>query len=409
MTAVGFLDCEYKANQPFLVIKMATFLKTHLNSEGEGSGNGEVEKNPSKTQDPKGSFPFWYCAETGIYSSKHPSIKLPEDPFLDVVSFIFSHKHGGVSALLDSISGISISYSELYPMVKAMASGLHQRGVSQGDVVLILLPNSIYFPVILLGILILGAVVTPMNPFSSLFEIKKQALDCGVTLAFTTSDKVDKLSTLDIPVIGMPEILVSGSNGSESSVFYELISCDSNWDLRPKISQQDTAAILYSSGTTGVGKGVILTHRNFIAMVETFVRFEASQYEYLSTENVYLDVMPMFHVYGLSLFVMGLLSLGTTIVVMRKFDADEMVKAIERYNVTHFPTVPPLLMALTRRAKDGALSSMKSLKQVSCGAAPLSPKSIEDFVRTLPNVDFIQVCVLNHQLSIGCILPHMSR
>ncbi|KAK4728261.1 hypothetical protein R3W88_021249 [Solanum pinnatisectum] len=379
---------------------MATFLKTQLNShaiEGEESGNGEVEKNPSKTL----SFPFWYCAETGIYSSKYPSIKLPEDPFLDVVSFIFSHKNDGVSALVDSASGISISYSELYPMVKSMASGLHQRGVSQGDVVLILLPNSIYFPVILLGVLALGAIATTMNPFSNLLEIKKQALDCCVTLAFTTCDKVDKLSTLDIPVIGVPEILVSGSNCSESSVFYELISCDPNWDSRPKISQQDTAAILYSSGTTGVGKGVILTHGNFIAMVETFVRFEASQYEYSSSGNVYLDVTPMFHVYGLSLFVMGLLSLGTTIVVMRKFDADEMVKAIERYNVTHFPLVPPLLLALTRRAKDGALSSMKSLKQVSCGAAPVNPKSIEDFVHTLPDVDFIQGYGMTESTAIG--------
>ncbi|KAJ8555208.1 hypothetical protein K7X08_012704 [Anisodus acutangulus] len=370
---------------------MATFLKPHLNSNG--SVNGEVVKNPSKTLYPKGkeeSFPFWYCAKTGIYSSKHPSIKLPDDPFLDVVSFIFSHKHGGVLALVDSISGISISYLELYPLVKSMANGLHQRGVSQGDVVLILLPNSIYFPVILLGVLSLGAIVTTMNPFSSLLEIKKQALDCGVTLAFTTNDKVDKLSTIGVPVIRVPEILVSCDNYSESSDFYELISCDPNWDSRVKISQQDTAAILYSSGTTGEGKGVILTHGNFIAMMELFVRFEASQYEYLSSENVYLAVVPMFHVYGLSLFVMGLLSLGTTIIVMRKFNADEMVKAVERYGVTHFPTVPPLLMALTRRAKDGALTSMKSLKQVSCGAAPVSTKLIEDFVRTLPNVDFIQ-------------------
>lgn len=351
-------------------------------------------KNPSKT-------PFWYCAETGVYNSKHPFIKLPEDPFLDVVSFIFSHKHAGFSALIDSTSGISIPYSELFSMVKSMASSLRQRGVSQGDVVLILLPNSIYFPVILLGVLSLGAIVTTMNPFSSLLEIKKQALDCGVTLAFTTDDRVDKCAALGIPVIGVPESLVSNSNGSQSSGFYELISCDPNWDSSPKISQQDTAAILYSSGTTGTGKGVVLTHANFIAMVQLFVRFEASQYEYLSTENVYLAVIPMFHVYGLSLFVMGLLSLGSTVVVMRKFDANEMVKAIERYGVTHFPTVPPLFMALTRRAKDGTSSSMKSLKQVSCGAAPLNTKSIEEFVRTLPDVDLIQGYGMTESTAIG--------
>ncbi|KAF3654315.1 4-coumarate--CoA ligase-like 3 [Capsicum annuum] len=376
---------------------MTTFLKPHFNSnstEGEKKGgNGEVERNPSKIH--------WYCAETGVYTSKHPSVKLPEDPFLDVVSFIFSHKHGGVCALVDSISGISVSYEELYPMVKSMASGLHKRGVVKGDVVLILLPNSIYFPVVLLGALIIGAVVTTMNPLSSLLEIKKQVLDCGVSLVFTCSDKVDKLCTLDVPVIGVPEILVSGSNGGESSVFYELVTCHPNWDLRPRISQQDTAVILYSSGTTGASKGVVLTHGNLIAMVELFVRFESSQYEYLSTENVYLAIAPMFHVYGLSLFAMGLLSLGTTIVVMRKFDANEMVKAIETYGVTHFPAVPPLLIALTRKAKDGASSKLKSLKQVSCGAAPITTKTIEDFVHTLPNVDFIQGYGMTESTAVG--------
>ncbi|KAJ8568169.1 hypothetical protein K7X08_020891 [Anisodus acutangulus] len=195
-----------------------------------------------KTLYPKGnegSFPFWYCAKTGIYSSKHPTITLPDNPFLDVVSFIFTHKNSGVLALVDSITGISISYSELYPMVKSIASGLHQRGVSQGDVVLILLPNSIYFPVILLGVLSLGATVTTMNPFSSLLEIKKQALDCGITLAFTTNDKVAKLFTLGVPVIRVPEILVSSDNFSESSDFNELISSDPNWDSRvSKIQQQ---------------------------------------------------------------------------------------------------------------------------------------------------------------------------
>ncbi|KAA8521211.1 hypothetical protein F0562_011882 [Nyssa sinensis] len=158
---------------------------------------------------------------------------------------------------------------------------------------------------------------------------------------------------------------------------------------------------MYSSGTTGASKGVVLTHRNLIAMIELFVRFEASQYDYLSLENVYLAVLPMFHIYGLSLFVMGLLSLGSAIVVMRKFDANEMVKAIDRYRVTHFPVVPPLLMALTARAKGVSRSSLQSLKQISCGAAPLSRKSIEEFVQTLPHVDFIQGYGMTESTAVG--------
>ncbi|KAB1216131.1 4-coumarate--CoA ligase-like 6 [Morella rubra] len=335
----------------------------------------------------------WYSSETGIYSSKHPVVELPSDPFLDVASFIFSHQHHGVSALIDSSSGSSISYPELYHFIKSMAFGLHNMGVSQGNVVLIMLPNSIYFPIVFLGVLYLGATVTTMNPLSSVLEIKKQTSDCNVGLAFTVPDKVEKLQALGIPAIAVPENFDLGSKQTVYSAFYKLICGKFDSVPRAVIKQQDTAAIMYSSGTTGMSKGVVLTHRNFIAMIELFVRFEASQYEYSSLDNVFLAVLPMFHIYGLSLFVIGLLSLGSTIVLMRKFDVNEVMNAIDRYRVTHCPVVPPILTALTRTAKDVGGCPLKSLKQVSCGAAPLSRKVIEDLLQTLPHVDFIQTRV----------------
>ncbi|CAH9133012.1 unnamed protein product [Cuscuta epithymum] len=354
-------------------------------------------KNPPTAQNP-----HWYSAETGIYRSTYPSLPLPSDPFLDVVSFIFSHKHGGGTALVDSKSEGSISYPELRSLVKSTASGLHhQMGVSQGDVVLILLPNSIYFPVLLLGALSVGAIVTTMNPLSSLLEIEKQVRECNVRLAFTTPDRVDELDKLGVRAIGLTENFVVDSKTNLGSTFGKLISSDPRSAPNLRIKQQDTAVILYSSGTTGSCKGVLLTHQNFIAMVVLFVRFEASLYEQLSTINVYLDVIPMFHVYGLCLFAMGLLSLGTTVVVMGKFDPDEMVRAIEKYGVTHFPLVPPLLMALTRRAKHVHPNCMKSLKQVSCGAAALSMQCIEDFIHTLPHVDFIQGYGMTESTALG--------
>ncbi|XP_052211014.1 4-coumarate--CoA ligase-like 6 isoform X2 [Diospyros lotus] len=357
--------------------------------------------NNMDCQSPVAKHPDWFSPETGIYKSKHPSIHLPSDPFLDVVSFIFSRAHQGVSALIDSSSGYSISYTELYPLVKSMASGLRQMGVSQGDVVLILLPNSVYFPIIFLGVVYLGAIVTTMNPLCSFSEVKKQTLDCNVSLAFTLGDRVEKFDGLGVPAIRVPENVCFDSYRPGFSDFYRLILGDPSWVPRPKIHQHDTAAILFSSGTTGSCKGVELTHRNFIAMIKHFVGFEASQYEYLNEENVYLAVLPMFHVYGLSLFVMGLLSLGSAIVIMRKFDVEELTGAIEKYKVTHFPVVPPLLTALTARAKSVRGSVWKSLKQVSSGAAPLSSKKIEEFVHTFPHVDFIQGYGLTESTAVG--------
>ncbi|KAJ7942589.1 4-coumarate--CoA ligase-like [Quillaja saponaria] len=271
------------------------------------------------------AFADWYSPETGIYKSKHKPRNLPTDPFLDVVSFIFSHKHNGISALIDSSTGFSISYQELYPLVKSMASGLHKMGVSQNDVILLLLPNSIYFPIVFLGVLYLGAIVTTMNPLCTISEIKKQAADSCVSLAFTMSEEnVKKIEPLGIPVIEVPENV----NLPNSSDFHKLIS--GNFDLPPKpvIKQEDTAAILYSSGTTGTSKGVVISHKNFISIIELLAKFEASQYKNPRWENVNLAVLPMFHMYGLSLFVTGLLTLGTTIVVMRKYDVDEVVKSL---------------------------------------------------------------------------------
>ncbi|PPR96997.1 hypothetical protein GOBAR_AA23657 [Gossypium barbadense] len=329
---------------------MATSLSSHIS----------LQTSESKISD----FANWYSPETGIYSSKHPSISLPTDPFLDIVSFVFSHKHDGVTALIDSSSGYSIPYSKLLPLIQSMASGLHRLGVSQ------------------------GAIVSAMNPLSSTIEIKK---------------RIDQLNNLGVHAIGVPQNIDFDSENIGFSPFHELIGGRFGKAPRPVIRQQDTAVIMYSSGTTGVSKGVVLTHGNLIAMVELFVKFEASQYEYSSSKNVYLAVVPMFHIYGFSLFVVGLLSLGSTIVLMRRFDGNEAVKLIDYYGVTHFPLVPPILTTLVMIAKGATNTenSFKSLKQVSCGAAPTSRKIIEDFFQVLPHVDFIQGYGMTETTAVG--------
>ncbi|KAK8926366.1 4-coumarate--CoA ligase-like 6 [Platanthera zijinensis] len=124
-------------------------------------------------------------------------------------------------------------------------------------------------------------------------------------------------------------------------------------------------------------------------MMEIFVHFEASQYEKESFEDVYLAAIPMFLFYSVSLFVLGLLCLGSAVVVMRSFDVQEAVKAIDRYKVTLVHLVPPRMAALVR-VKDATGFVLSSLKKVSCGAAPLSQKRIKDFLLRFQHVDLIQ-------------------
>ncbi|KAG5007846.1 hypothetical protein JHK85_026388 [Glycine max] len=103
-----------------------------------------------------------------------PPWTFPTTLFSTLFPSFFSHRHNGVSALVDSSSGCSISYSKLLPLVKSLASGLHRIGVSPGDVVLLLLPNSIYYPIVFLAVLYLGAVFTPLNSLSGVCEIRRQ-------------------------------------------------------------------------------------------------------------------------------------------------------------------------------------------------------------------------------------------
>ncbi|PWA60667.1 4-coumarate--CoA ligase-like 3 [Artemisia annua] len=353
-------------------------------------------------QSPQNMSKTWYSNQTGTYTSKHPQITLPADPFHNIVSHIFSHKHTGKTALVDSETNVSFTYNELEPLVENLASGLyHKLGVTKGDAVLILLPNTIYYPVILLSVLYLGGIVTTMNPFSSFFELRKQTLGVQVKFAFTLFDRFDEVESLGVKTVVVPERVRFDAKEACFSTFYDLLYGGYKLVKREMVRQDDTAAILYSSGTTGASKGVVLTHRNLICGVELFVRFEATQYEYRPEDNVYLAVVPMFHIYGLTLFTMGILSLGTKIVVVRKFSSEEMVRCIDRYGVTHFPGVPPLVTALIRAGKSGFGERLKSLKQVSCGAAPLSTRTIDEFMHYFPKVDFIQGYGMSESTAVG--------
>lgn len=357
-----------------------------------------MEGAVSSRLSPPISHPNWFCPETGIYSSRHSPRSLPQDTFLGLVPFLFSRPHRGEIALIDSESGLSISYTDLRYMVECLASGLCEIGVYPGQAVLILLPNSVLLPVILLGVLSLGAVITTMNPLSNPKEIHKQMDGLNLSLVFSSSEKLASLGRFRVPIVAVPSDL--GYDSALYPVFHELVTGNPRLDWRPAIRQSDTAAILFSSGTSGSSKGVVLTHQNLICMVELFVRFEASQYKKQSWEDVYLAAIPMFHVYGLSLFSIGLLSLGSTVVVMRRFDVKEAAKTIARHRVTHLPVVPPIMAALIR-AKDAHGFDLKSLKQASSGAAPLSKQLIHEFLRRFPNVDFIQGYGMTESTAVG--------
>ncbi|XP_073008906.1 4-coumarate--CoA ligase-like 1 [Typha latifolia] len=314
----------------------------------------------------------------GIYRSVRPPVRFPADPNLSMVSFLFRRvsSYPDRVALADADTGESLSFVSLRSAVFSAAAAISSRlCISKGDVVLLLAPNSIHFPICFLAVVSLGAVVTTVNPLYTTSELSKQAEDSNPKLVITVPELIPKVSHLGIPVVTL------------GALFSDLVAGFKESDFTPPvIRQSDTAALLYSSGTTGASKGVILTHKNFIS---AGVMVTADQEFHREPPNIFLCFLPMFHIFGLAVITYGQLSRGNTVVSMGRFEMETMMKAIERYKITHLFCVPPVMIAL---AKQGNVRKydLRSLKFLGSGAAPLGKDVMEEVSKNFPNTEVVQ-------------------
>ncbi|XP_057462799.1 probable CoA ligase CCL5 [Actinidia eriantha] len=325
-----------------------------------------------------------FNSRTGIYHSLvqlgEPE-KIPTRPDLDTTTFVlsqFPHPKEAESrvALIDSATNSRVTYSQLRRSIDLLATGLHHKlGIRKGDVVFVLSPNSLLYPTICLAVLSLGAVLTTANPLNTESEIAKQVHDSGAKLGIASPEEVHKL----FPT-GLPTILTSRPSDDSARSVEELIDgCDPVEVPKPGLHQSDNAAILYSSGTTGTSKGVLLTHANFISIM-TLLKWSV---DVTSSQNdVFLCFIPMFHIYGLAFFALGLFCSGVTTVLMQRFDFQAMLEAIQTHRVNNVPAVPPVILGLVKSNTDGY--NLTSLRRVGSGAAPLNREVANGFREKFP-------------------------
>uniref|UniRef100_UPI001CB94DDB probable CoA ligase CCL5 n=1 Tax=Erigeron canadensis TaxID=72917 RepID=UPI001CB94DDB len=328
-----------------------------------------------------------YDSETKIYHSliklegKH---KIPTKTHLNTATFVLSQfpkldRAESKVALIDSATNRRITYAQLERSIHSLAAGLyHSLGVRKGDVVFLLTPNSTLYPTICLAILLVGGVVTTANPVNTESEIVKQVLNSGAKLAISDPAEIHKLQSTKTPAI----IINRPSSGNQLSV-EELIECSESMELpETRTNQSETAAILYSSGTTGTSKGVILTHKNLISMMKILTwAVDITSAE----DDIFLCFIPMFHIYGLAFFGLGLLCAGTTTVLMKRFDLQGMLEAIKTHKVNNIPAVPPVILALVKY--NGGGCDLSSLRSVGSGSAPLSQHLANGFRAKFPWVE----------------------
>ncbi|TYJ25596.1 hypothetical protein E1A91_A07G060600v1 [Gossypium mustelinum] len=216
----------------------------------------------NRLMEPKTGF----CRQTGNYSCLRPPIPLqPINQPLSAAEFCFSifnstFTDGATTFSVNTTTGETLSYSQFVSQVRSLAYSLQQRySLCQNDVAFILSPPSIHIPVVYFALLSLGIVVSPANPLSSNTEIAHQIQLSKPVVAFVTSETSHKIPSLTHGTILLdsPEFL---SLLTQSNIVNGLTKS-------VKVNQSDTAAILYSSGTTGRVKGVMITHPNLIAMM----------------------------------------------------------------------------------------------------------------------------------------------
>lgn len=319
----------------------------------------------------------------GIYRSLRPSILIPKDPYLSMSSFLFRNtsSHAHKPALIDADTGESLTFTQLKSTVAKVSQGLIHLGIKKGDVVLIFAPNSIQFPICFLGIVSIGAIATTVNPLYTVTELSKQVRDSNPKLVITVPELWAKVKGFNLPTV----ILGSKSSSSQNSNvthYSDLVKIGGSVKDIPAdlVKQTDTAALLYSSGTTGMSKGVILTHGNFIAASQMVT---ADQDLTGEINNVFLCFLPMFHVFGLSVITYAQLQRGSAVVSLAKFDLGLVLRSVEKYRVTHLWVVPPVVLAL---AKQSVIEKydLSSLKQIGSGAAPLGKELMVDCSKNFP-------------------------
>ncbi|KAI3915283.1 hypothetical protein MKX01_035542 [Papaver californicum] len=321
-------------------------------------------------------------AETFVYRSKLPDIPISNQIPLHAYCFENVSEFSEKPCLITGSNGRIYSYSETHLLSQKTAVGLSKLGIKKGDVIMLLLQNCPEFVFSFLGASMLGAVSTTANPFYTQTEIFKQFNSSKTKLIITQSQYVEKLrdSAENAPKIGEDFIVVTVDDPPENCLHFSVIS-DSDENEIPSVSIEPESPVVlpYSSGTTGLPKGVILTHKSLISSVAQQVDGENPNL-YLKSDDVVLCVLPLFHIYSLHSVLLCSLRAGAGVLLMEKFEITSLLEWIQRYRVSVAPVVPPLVLAL---AKNPLVENfdLSSIRAVLSGAAPLG-KELQDALKS---------------------------
>jgi acyl-CoA synthetase (AMP-forming)/AMP-acid ligase II len=305
-----------------------------------------------------------------IFKSPFPDVEIPETPLHEHV-LRNADKFAGKPAIIEGPTGRVITYAQLRDSVRRAAAGLARRGLGKGDVLAILSPNVPEYAVAFHAVSTLGGVVTPVNPLCTPEEVAKQLKNSGARFLVAAPQLLEKSSGVELD-----ETFAFGE-ADGATPFAELLEGGGEPPPVEIDPRHDLVALPYSSGTTGVSKGVMLTHRNCVANVA-----QIGGTRHADHADTLVCVLPLFHIYALQVILNYGLHVGATIVMMPRFDFEGLLRTIQEHRVTLGHFVPPIVLAL---AKSPAVESfdLSSLTTIFSGAAPLGQDVAEAAARRL--------------------------
>ncbi len=304
----------------------------------------------------------------------YPEISLPE-----LLAGSARRFPGKIAAIHGSRTA---TFEELNARCAGIALGLAKLNVKPGQRVALMGQNSIDYIAAFFGILKAGGIVVPFSPAYTIREIAAQLTDCELSAAIVDPDLLESFMQAGGDSIAREKrICIGKSPGCPATGLVDFeTSPTSAVQLQP-IAPDNLAVIAYSSGTTGIPKGVMLAHRNLAANI---IQFRNQDPVPITQADIFLNHLPFFHIYGMNVLMTEAIAVGATQVIMSRFDPEELVDLIARHQATLLFTVPPVLLALIH-LPGLADRSLGSLRYVNTGAAPLPSEVAREF-RSLTRV-----------------------
>ena len=294
---------------------------------------------------------------SGYWPSQTPYEEFPLPELLRRSAENFGEKPALIAA-----DGTTRTYRDLWSHARKVARFLQDHGIEKGDKVGIFSPNIVDYAPVFYGALLAGATVTTLNPLYRQREIEHQLGDAEAVAIFAFSPLAAPIEAARRnlpglrhvwPIDGLPDLL-----GGVSEEYRPVA-------INPR---EDVAALPYSSGTTGLPKGVMLTHYNIASNVKQGLAVKQAD-----SDSVNLCVLPFFHIYGMTVLLSLGVALGATGIVMMRFDLEQMLHLIGKYHINNLYLAPPAILAMTNVPNLSRFDT-SSLRVIQSGAAPLPPE-----------------------------------